>query len=59
MANKLTVNPDNPRTISKEAFEQLKAKILRNPDGLTANKIVHKDGIIIAGNQRFTRLSNA
>lgn len=57
MANKLTVNPDNPRTISKEAFEQLKAKILRNPDGLTANKIVHKDGIIIAGNQRFRAIT--
>lgn len=57
MANKLTVNPDNPRTISKEAFEQLKAKIQRNPDGLTANKIVHKDGIIIAGNQRWRAIN--
>ena len=49
----LQPNPTNPRTISKEAFEQLKAKIQRNPDGLTANKIVHKNGIIIAGNQRW------
>lgn len=53
---KLTPNPDNPRTISKEAFEQLKGKIQRNPDGLSANKIVYKDGIIIAGNQRFRAL---
>jgi DNA modification methylase len=52
----LKPNPNNPRIISKEAFEQLKAKILRNPDGLTANKIVHKDGIIIAGNQRYRAL---
>ena len=51
--NSLKPNPDNPRTISKEAFERLKGKIKKNPDGLTANKIVHKEGIIIAGNQRW------
>ena len=55
---KLTPNPDNPRTISKEAFEQLKGKILRNPDGLSANKIVYKDGIIIAGNQRWRAVND-
>lgn len=54
----LQPNPDNPRTISKEAFEQLKDKIKRNPDGLTANKIVHKDGIIIAGNQRYRAITD-
>lgn len=55
---KLTPNPKNPRHITEEAFEQLKAKILRNPDGLTANKIVHKDGIIIAGNQRWRAITD-
>lgn len=50
---KLQPNPNNPRTISDEAFERLKNKIKRNPDGLSAHKIVHKDGIIIAGNQRW------
>lgn len=55
---KLQPNPKNPRTISKEDFDKLKAKIKRNPDGLKANKIVYKmtdetNGIIIAGNQRF------
>lgn len=54
----LKPNPDNPRTITTEAFEQLKAKIQRNPDGLTANKIVHKDGIIIAGNQRWRAIND-
>jgi hypothetical protein len=54
----LKTNPDNPRTITAEAFEQLKAKIQRNPDGLTANKIVHKDGIIIAGNQRWRAIND-
>lgn len=55
---KLTPNPNNPRTISKEAFEQLKGKIQRNPDGLSANKIVYKDGIIIAGNQRWRAIQD-
>lgn len=54
----LKPNENNPRTITKEAFERLKAKIQRNPDGLTANKIVHKDGIIIAGNQRWRAIND-
>lgn len=49
----LQTNPHNPRTISKDAYEKLKRSIERNPDGLTANKIAHKDGIIISGNQRY------
>ena len=49
----LQTNPHNPRTISKAAYEKLKASIERNPDGLTANKIAYKDGIIISGNQRY------
>lgn len=53
----LQPNPNNPRTISTEAFTRLKEKIQRNPDGLTANKIVHKDGIIVAGNQRWRAIN--
>lgn len=53
---KLTTNPENPRTISKDSYEKLKRSIERNPDGLTANKIAHKDGIIISGNQRYRAL---
>ncbi len=49
----LETNPHNPRTISKDSYEKLKASIERNPDGLTANKIAYKDGIIISGNQRY------
>lgn len=52
----LKPNPHNPRTISEEDFDSLKDKIKRNPHGLKAHKIVHKDGIIIAGNQRFRAL---
>lgn len=59
---KLQVNENNPRTITKEAFEQLKAKIKRNPDGLRANKIVYKmtdkeNGYVIAGNQRLRAIN--
>lgn len=54
----LKPNPNNPRTISEQKFEELKGKIERNPDGLTANKIVHKDGIVIAGNQRFRAIQD-
>lgn len=49
----LQLNPKNPRTITAKAFEQLKAKIKRNPDGLTAQRIVYRDNIIVAGNQRW------
>lgn len=57
MANtNIQPNPNNPRTITKEEFERLKNKISRNPDGLKANKIVHENGKIIAGNQRFRAL---
>ena len=53
----LETNPHNPRTISKDSYEKLKASIERNPDGLTANKIAYKDGIIISGNQRYRALT--
>lgn len=49
----LQTNKDNPRTITADAYDKLKRSIERNPDGLTANKIAHKDGIIISGNQRY------
>lgn len=53
---KLQTNPNNPRTISKDKFQKLKRSIERNPDGLTAFKIAHKDGVIISGNQRYRAL---
>ena len=49
----LQTNKDIPRTIPADAYDKLKRSIERNPDGLTANKIAHKDGIIISGNQRY------
>lgn len=52
----LKPNPDNPRTITEKEFLNLKQKILRIPQGLEVQKILFKDGIIIAGNQRFRAL---
>ena len=52
----LKTNDQNPRNIDDKNFKSLLNKILRNPDGLDANKIVYKDGLVIAGNQRFRAL---
>lgn len=55
-------NPDNPQTITDEAFERLIEKIKRVPDGLTAKRIAYivdqQSGkkIIIAGNKRLRAL---
>lgn len=53
---KLKLNPDNPRTITKERYGKLKRSLERNPDGLDGNKILYADGIIISGNQRYRAL---
>lgn len=48
---------DNPRTISKDEFEKLKASIERKPYYMNARPIVLSDrtgkNVIIAGNQRY------
>lgn len=53
----LKPNPDNPRTINKESYERLKTKLEKNPDGLSVFRIAHRDGIIIAGNQRWRAIN--
>lgn len=50
----LKPNPDNPRTISTEAFERLKRKIKRT--GFRSAIQVDNDGIILGGNQRYHAL---
>ena len=50
----LKPNPDNPRTITKDAFERLKRKIKRQ--GFRSAIQVDNDGIILGGNQRYTAL---
>lgn len=50
----LKPNPENPRTISTEAFERLKRKIKRQ--GFRSAIQVDNDGIILGGNQRYHAL---
>ena len=50
----LKPNPENPRTISTEAFERLKRKIKRS--GFRSAIQVDNDGIILGGNQRYHAL---
>lgn len=54
--NSLTLNPDNPRYITEDKLEQLKKSIKDFPEMLKLRPIIHKDGIIIAGNMRFRAL---
>lgn len=50
----LKPNPDNPRKITKDAFERLKRKIKRQ--GFRSAIQVDNDGIILGGNQRYHAL---
>jgi hypothetical protein len=53
----LKPNPSNPRTITEQDFNALKDDLMENIDGLTASKIAYRDGIIVAGNQRYRALT--
>lgn len=50
----LKPNPENPRTITKEALDRLKRKIKRQ--GFRSAIQVDNDGIILGGNQRYHAL---
>lgn len=58
----LVENPDNPQTVTDEAFERLVEKIRKNPDGLRANRIAfvtdHPAGkfVVLSGNKRLRAL---
>lgn len=55
-------NPDNPQTVTDEAFARLVEKIRKNPDGLRANRIAfvtdHPAGkrVVLSGNKRLRAL---
>ena len=55
-------NPDNPQTVTDEAFKRLIEKIRKNPDGLRANRIAfvtdHPAGkrVVLSGNKRLRAL---
>lgn len=50
----LKSHPDNPRTITDEAFQRLKNKIAEFPEMLAADRIaIDEDGMVWCGNQRL------
>ena len=50
----LRPNPDNPRTITPEAFERLKASLVADPHMLWARPVIAlSDGTIVGGNMRY------
>lgn len=54
--NSIRLNPDNPRTITADAFKKLCDSIQRDGDAfMTLRPIVYNvDGLILGGNQRYT-----
>ena len=55
-ASKLKQHPSNPRDITEEAYDRLVKKI-QTKNYMKLKPIVHKDGLIYAGNQRFKVLT--
>lgn len=56
---KLKINPKNPRTISKEAFDRLKESIKKFPQMLEKRPIIYDEGfIILGGNMRLLALQD-
>lgn len=56
---KLKVNPKNPRTISKEAFDKLKESIKKFPQMLEKRQVVYDENfIILGGNMRLLALQD-
>lgn len=57
MLNKLKYNPDNPRTITKPKYKQIKDSIKEFPKMLEARPIVYDERLIVlGGNQRLKAL---
>lgn len=52
-------NPDNPRVIKDEQFQKLVENIKKYPHFLEKRGIVHADGIILGGNQRYRAIQAA
>lgn len=50
-------NPNNPRTISSDDLDKLKASIDALPKMMRLRPIVVKDGVIIGGNMRYKALT--
>jgi len=57
--NTISLNPDNPRTISKTALARLVESVKKFPHFLEKRGLVIADGIILGGNQRYLAIQEA
>ena len=55
----IRLNPDNPRLIRDGKFKKLVESIKRDPEFLEKRGIVHADGVILGGNQRYLAIKEA
>jgi hypothetical protein len=53
------LNADNPRLIRDAKFKSLVESIKRDPEFLEKRGIVHADGVILGGNQRYMAIKEA
>lgn len=53
------LNKDNPRLIRDGKFRSLVESIKRDPEFLEKRGIVHADGVILGGNQRYLAIKEA
>ena len=53
------LNKDNPRLIRDGKFHSLVDSIKRDPEFLEKRGIVHADGVILGGNQRYLAIKEA
>ena len=53
------LNPANPRLIRDGKFRSLVESIKRDPEFLEKRGIVHADGVILGGNQRYLAIKEA
>ena len=57
--NSIRLNPDNPRLIRDGKFKKLVESIKRDPEFMEKRGIVHADGVILGGNQRYLAIKEA
>jgi hypothetical protein len=55
----IRLNPDNPRLIRDAKFKKLVESIKLDPEFLEKRGIVHADGVILGGNQRYLAIKEA
>ena len=56
--SQVQIDPNNPRSLSKEKFESLKQSIQNFPDMLNVRPLVVADGIVVGGNMRLLAMKD-